>query len=185
MLEQIAPDNLYYTGKEQLHELGELYVGPRGKKYVYGKFELGAASATTVNRGHFVFPHISAANTFGGLGKGDSLGSYWGADYTDGVLADKGYVGVALGQHLTTTSYGWFQVAGVVTAIQGTTEAIVDGDPLRLKDDKQPTKFSQEGNTTGGALVIQSYVSFGLAMENFSAVTNTLKKKVALDGKNW
>ena len=184
MLEQIAPDTLYYTGAVKLHALGEEYTAPQGAKYVYGQFELGPASATTVNRGIPVFPHTSSSGNFGGLGGG--LGSYWTADYTDGVLADLGYVGVALGQHLATTSYGWFQVQGVVTIVQGSTEAIVDGDPLRLKNDKQVTKYVNLTNlTAAGATKQQPYLSFGMAGEDFSAVTSSLKKRIFLDGKGF
>ena len=167
MLEQISPDSLSYTGSDKLHELGEVYIGPAGTKYVYGMFEYGAA--VTCQEGDFVTP-FSSSNSFG-------KATTWTADYSDGVLADLGYVAVAQGSHGATTSYGWFAVAGAVSIRQGTTEAIVDGDPLKLNGDKKPTKFA---TTTDN-----DYVRFGYALGNFSTVTATERKTVFLDGKGF
>ena len=89
MLEQIAPDNLFYSGSEKLHELGEEYCAPGGKKFVYGKYELGAA--VTVSKAELVTLSLSGTNTFDR--------TTWSCDYSDGVLADLGYVGVSMAQH--------------------------------------------------------------------------------------
>ena len=66
----------------------------------------------------------------------------------------------------------------------GTTEAIVDGDALRLKNDKQPTKYlNLAGLTAAAETKQQPYLQFGMAMVNFSAVTSSLKKLIVLNGR--
>ena len=108
MLEQISPDNLFFAGSTKLHALGEEYCAPQGKKFVYGKYELGAA--VTAQAFNLVSLHTSAGNTFDF--------TTWSADYSDGILADVGYVGVTMAKHPATTSYGWFQIQGAVSIVQ-------------------------------------------------------------------
>lgn len=171
MIKQIH-GSINHTGSEKLYDLGEIYCAPEGREYVYGKYEHSAS--VTCQRGDFVSP-FSSSDDFGDM-------NVFTADYSDGVLADLGYVAVAMGSHGTTTSYGWFQKTGTVTARQGTTEAIEDGDPLRLKGDKQPTKFEQTGVTSGETLPVQSYLAFGVACEDFNTSTDSLKKTIRLKG---
>jgi hypothetical protein len=165
MLQEITPDSLTWTGSDKLHPLGEEYCH-NGVTYEYGQYEHSAS--VTCHGKQLVF-RFSSSGTY----------NQWTADYSDAVLADVGYVGVAMGSHGATTSYGWFAKSGAVTCEQGTTEAIVDGDYLQLKGDKQPTKCPDASPTTPG--MIDEFKKFGMARQDFSTVTSSLKRRIRLD----